>query len=161
MAATTINSYGDELTLNLFPAYKPLLPDRSGGRVRCATFTITLASQASGEDIAVAIIPSGARILSGAIIASATLANSAQVSVGLMGKDLSGLIDSTTGATVSDNVAYLKAAAVLSTTLVPFAITQALGYLYKTKKELYLTLTTSVGTVATESVTGHLFYVVD
>jgi hypothetical protein len=157
--ATTIDSYSDELEANLPPLYAPLKPNQYEGRQRIAFFTVTLASQAAGEDIAVCILPKGARIIGGLIVASATLANSAQVSVGLMAKDASGYIDE--DLSVADSVTALKAAAVLSTTQVPFAITQALKYGYETEKELYVTLTTSVGTVATEVITGHVTYVVD
>lgn len=171
MAATVINSYSDELEANLAPLYAPLKPNQYEGRVRTANFRITLAAQAAGEDIAACRLPKGARILGGEIAASATLANSAQVSVGLAAVDGTGLIDDGTalqpdggaasGTPESDQVACLKAAAVLGATQVPFAITQALGYLYETQKELYLTLTTSVGTVATEVITGSVRYVVD
>lgn len=176
MAATTIDSYSDELTLAIAPLYAPLKTNRMNGKIRNCSFRVTLASQAAGQDIAVAIIPKGARILGGTIVASAALSNSAQVSVGIMGKDGSGNIDDalasgpglkpdgsavTTGTVVSDSVTALKAAAVLSTTRVDFALTQALGYGYETAKELYLTLTTSVGTVGTEVITGHISYVVD
>lgn len=173
MAATTIARYSDEVTLNLPPLYHPLLPDRSHGRVRCATFTFTAAADVVAS-FAVACIPPNARILSGLIVASATLSNSAQVSVGLAAKDGTGIIQTLVGiagrrttanaaiaADESDGVALLKAAAVLSTTQVPFAITQALGYLYRTTKETWLTLTSSVGTLGTEIITGHVFYVVD
>jgi hypothetical protein len=91
--------------------------------------------------------------------------------VGLAAKDGTGLIDdgtirqpdgvAATGTAESDAVACLKAAAVLGTTKVPFAITQALGFLYETGKEVYLTLTTGVGAVTTEVVTGYVLYVVD
>lgn len=172
MAATVINSYSDELEANLQPLYAPLKTNQQGGRVRMCAFRVTLASQAAGEDIALCIIPKGARLLSGVIVASAALANSAQVSIGLAGTDGSGELKpagitalTTAGASSanaeSDLVTALKAAAVLSTTQVPFLLTQALGYLYETQKEVYLTATTSVGTVATEVVTGHIFYVVD
>ncbi len=149
--ATTIDSYSDALEANLQPLYAPLKTNLQGGRVRMAFFRVTLASQASGEDIAVAIIPKGARILSGVIAASATLANSATLAVGLMGKDGSGYIDDavtggpglkpdgsavTVGTPVADAVACLKAAAAQGATQVPFAVTQALGYGYETAKEL-------------------------
>lgn len=174
--ATTINSYSDAITANLQPLYAPLKTNLQGGRVRMAFFRVTLASQAAGEDIACCIIPKGARILGGVLAASATLANSATLAVGLMGKDLSGYIDdavtggpgyNTTGAAtvvgtpIADGVAVLKAAAAQGATQVPFAITQALGYGYETAKELYLTITTGTGTVSTEVVTGHVLYVVD
>jgi hypothetical protein len=159
MAATVIDGYSTQLAQIQPPAYAPLKPNEQEGRIRIAYFSLTLASQAAGFDAAVLKLPKGARILGGLIVASATLASSAQVSVGLMGKDGSGFIDA--AGAVSDAVASLKAAAVLSTTQVPFAITQALRYGYETEKEVYITLTTSVGTVSTEVITGEVRYVVD
>jgi hypothetical protein len=58
-------------------------------------------------------------------------------------------------------VALLKAAAAQGATIVPFALTQALYYGYETEKDLYLTLTTGTGTVATEVIKGHIEYVLD
>ena len=173
MAATTISGYSDEITANRPPLYSPLKTNRSHGRVRCANFTLTLASQASGTSFAVAIIPKGARLLSGAIAASATLANSATLAVGLAAVDGSGEIKSASQGTAlttamassanaeSDSTTCLKAAAAQGATQVAFLLTQALGYLYETQKEVYLTLTTGTGTVATEVVTGHILYIVD
>lgn len=176
MSATTLNSYSDEITANLSPLYAPLKTNVSGGRVRIADFRVTLASQASGEDIAVAIIPKGARIIGGILAASGTLSNSATLAVGLKGKDNTGNIDDailggpgldtagaavSVGTPISDNVACLKAAAAQGATQVPFAITMALGYLYETAKECWLTITTGTGTVGTEVVRGHILYVVD
>lgn len=159
MAATSINSYSDEITAYNSANSAALAPNEHFGRKRVSFFTVTLASQASGEDIAVAIIPKGARILSGVLAASATLANSATLSVGLMAKDGSGYIDSANS--VSDSVTLLKAAAAQGTTQVPFAITSALYYGYVAQKDLYLTLTTGTGTVSTEVIKGHVEYVLD
>lgn len=176
MAATTISGYSTEL--NQGPPgspqlYAPVKANQHYGKVRCSNFSLTLASQASGTSFAVAIIPKGARIISGLIAASATLANSATLAVGLAAKDGSGEIKSASQGTAlttamassaaaeSDAVACLKAAAAQGATQVPFAITQALGYLYETQKEVYLTLTTGTGTVATEVVTGHVLYIVE
>lgn len=171
-----VTAYSDELTANLAPLYAPLKTNRSHGRVRSACFRLTLASQVSGTTFAVARIPKGARIISGIIAASATLANSATLAVGIAGVDGTGYYDDavaggpgyktdgsavTTGTAVADTTTGLKAAAAQGATQVPFAITQALGYLYETAKEVYLTLTTGTGTVATEVVTGHVLYVVD
>lgn len=179
MAATTISGYSDQLGQTAPGApqtYGPVQANRHYGRVRCSSFKLTLASQASGTSFAVVIIPKGARIISGSIIASATLANSATLAVGLAGKDGTGYIDDavvggpgikpdgtavTVGTAVSDATACLKAAAAQGATAVGFALTQALGYLYETAKEVYLTLTTGTGTVSTEVVTGHVLYVVD
>ena len=179
MAKTTISGYSTELN-QTSPGnpqlYAPLKPNQHRGKVRMSSFSLTLASQASGTSFAVITIPKGARILGGIIAASATLANSATLAVGLAGKDGTGYIDDaltggpalkpdgtavTVGTPVSDAVACLKAAAAQGATQVPFAITQALGYLYETAKEVYLTLTTGTGTVSTETVTGHVLYVVE
>jgi len=159
MGATTLNSYSDDLTSSNAPNYAPIKVNKAGGRLRVQYFTVTLASQVAGEDIALCVLPKGARIIGGNIIASASLANSAQVSVGLMDKAGSSYIDA--ALSVSDNVAILKAAAVLSTTMLPFANTQALKFGYETEKELYVTATTSVGTVSTEVITGYVMYAVD
>lgn len=174
MAAPTL--FSDELTANQAPLYAPLKPNRSEGRVRTANFRLTLASQAAGAVFGVAVLPKGARIIGGELCASATLSNSATLAVGLAGKDNSGYYDDavaggpgyktdgsavTVGTPVADGGALLKAAAAQGATMVPFAITQALGYLYETAKEVYVTLTTGTGTVGTEVVTGSIRYVVD
>ena len=176
MAATTISGYSDEITLSRPPLYGPMKPNVQGGRVRSINWTLTLASQVSGTSFAVAKLPRGARILGGIVSASATLANSATLAVGLAGADGSGNIDDalaggptlkpdgtavTVGTPVSDAVANLKAAAAQGAAQVPFAITQALGYLYETAKEVWVTLTTGTGTVATEVVRGYVLYQVD
>lgn len=175
MAATTITRYSDSLN-QTNPGqpqlYAPVKVNIHYGRVRCSNFSITFASEVSGTSFALCIIPRGARIISGQLAASATLANSATLAVGLAAKDKSGLIHLLTAgglntdgtavaADVSDGIAVLKAAAVQGTAQVPFAITRALGYLYETAKEVYLTITTGTGTVATEVLFGHVFYVVD
>ncbi len=174
MSATTISGYSTELnqtTPGSPQLYAPVKANRHYGKVRCSNFSLTLASQASGTSFAVVIIPKGARIISGGIIASATLANSATLAVGIAAKDGTGLIDdgtavstamaAATGTALSDLTTAFKAAAAQSTTFVAFALTQALGYLYETQKEVYLTLTTGTGTVSTEVVTGHVLYVVE
>jgi len=95
--------------------------------------------------------------------------------VGLAGKDGNGYIDDavesgrrtpanaavTVGTPISDATACLKAAAAQGATQVPFAITNILGYMYETAKEVYLTITTGTGAVTTEEVWGHVLYVVD
>jgi len=171
MATTTITSYSDEIEANLQPLYAPLKTNVSGGRVRVADFTWTCASETTGQSVAVAIIPKGARILGGELAASATLANSATLAVGLKAKDNTGVIDDGTalspanvagnGTAIADLTACLKAAAAQGATIVPFALTLALGYLYETQKELWLTLTTGTGTVGTETVRGQIRYTVD
>lgn len=153
MAATTIDSYADELESYIDDGER-MDTNLSLGKLHVIPFVVTLASQAAGEDIALAIIPKGARIITGSIVASATLSNSAQISIGLADRGGSGYLDAADS--VSDSVTYLKAAAVQSTTQVGFALTSALGFLYETEKELWLTCTTSVGTVGTEVLKGYI-----
>ncbi len=164
MAATTIDSYADELESYVISGER-MDTNLSFSKLRIVPFEVTLASQASGEDIALAIIPRGARLIKGELSASATLSNSAQISIGLAGRDGTGYVDDTTGTIPSyaggtttgpltDSVTCLKAAATQSTTLVGFVLTQALGSLYEAKKDLWLTCTTSVGTVGTEVIKG-------
>lgn len=145
----------------------------SRAKVITAPFIWTAASEAAGAVVNLAVIPKGARLLTGTIAASGTLANSAQISIGLSGKDNNGYLDdvasgssiSTAGAAVTtaqaDSAVCLKAAAVQGATQVGFCLTSALGYLYEVQKECYLTLTTSVGTVSTEVVRGHITYALD
>ena len=159
MAATTIGGYSTELTQIAFPAYAPIKPNKSGGRVRIQYFTKTFAAEASGTSIALCIIPAGARILTGGIIASATLANSATIAMGLAGKDGNGFINK--GGTTSDSTTMLKAAAALGATMTGFALTQALNFGLELDKECYLTMTTGTGAVTTEVVSGYLMYAVD
>lgn len=152
MAITVIDGYSDNIgTTSIPPAGD--IPALAGGTAkRTIYFQITFASQASGHDVMLGFIPKGARILGGTHIANGALANSATTAIGLKGVDESGFIDAAN--TVSDNIAILKAAATLSTTLVPFGLTQALSFGYVAEKDLYLTLTTGAGTVAVEVVRG-------
>lgn len=179
MAATTISGYSTGLNQTAPGSpqlFAPVKANEHYGRVRCSNFKLTLASQASGTSFACVIIPKGARILGGSLSASATLANSATLAVGLAGKDGNGYIDDavvggpgrttanaavTVGTPISDGVAVLKAAAAQGAAQVPFAITNILGYMYETAKEVYLTITTGTGAVTTEEVWGHVLYIVD
>lgn len=160
MAITNIDSYEDNIEAENNFAADPSsyiapasFPGKTSGiPLRRCSFTITLASQTTGEDILIGFIPKGATFFGGTHVASATLSNSAQTSIGLKGADESGFIDSANS--VSDSVTLVKAAAALSTTLVTLGTTNALYYGYVAQKDLYLTLTTSVGTVGTEVITG-------
>lgn len=167
MATTVIDSYNDALE-NYINNGTKMDTNLSFCRTFLIPFVHTCSAEASGADIALAIIPKGARIISGEIVASATLANSAQISIGLCGKDGTGTIDdvrtgsstSTAGAAVTtaqaDSLVCLKAAATQSTTKVGFALTTALGFLYEAQKDLYLTATTSVGALTTEVIRGYV-----
>lgn len=167
MATTVIDTYSDALE-NYVNSGTKIETTLAFGRAYVIPFIHTCSAEASGSDIALCIIPRGARIISGSIAASATLANSAQISIGLAARDGLGYIDdvasgsgtSTAGAAVttaqSDSVTCLKAAAVQGATQVGFALTPALGFLYETQKELYLTATTSVGAVTTEVLRGYV-----
>lgn len=160
-AATTINSYSNEQNGVQPPTYAPLKPNQQGGRVRIAFFTKTFASEAAGEDVALAVIPKGARLIDGVFHFSATLGGTATVSFGLMGKDLSGYITAD-NSTTADSVALLMAAlASSSTAKQSFLATPTLKYGYETEKECYLTMTTAAASMSTQVLTGHVTYVVD
>lgn len=159
MAATVIDDYSDELTPHVAPLYEPLQPNESHGRVRQAFFTFTAGTEAAGLDVALAIIPKGARILEGTVSVSATT-GSATLAFGLAARDGSGYIDAADS--VSDGTALLKAAAAITTTAkADLAATQALYYGYETEKELYLTMTTAAAALASQVIKGHILYVVD
>lgn len=167
MATTVIDTYSDQLQAYVESGTK-MDTNLSFSKTYAIPFVHTCSAEASGSDIALAIIPRGARIISGEIVASGTLANSAQISIGLAARDGLGYIDdvasgsstSTAGAAVttaqSDSTTCLKAAATQSTTKVGFALTTALGFMYEAQKELYLTATTSVGAVTTEVLRGYV-----
>jgi len=162
--ATTIDNYSTELgqTAPGNPQlYAPLEPNQLRGKVRISTFTRVYASETAGDDTALCLIPKGARILSGSIVISAT-GGSTTFAVGLMGADGSGYIDDTVGATVADNTGLLLAAqTITSTAKVELAATTALSYLYETKKNLYVTITTAAATIGTQTIKGHISWVVD
>lgn len=159
MAATVIDDYSDEMALNRAPLYAPMAPNVHLGRVRMSWFTMTFATEASGADVAVAIIPKGARILSGWIVASATT-GTATLSVGLAATDGSGFLD--TAGVVSDNIAVLRAAAAITTTAkTELAATSLLGFGYIAQKELYMTVTTGAAAMAGQVVSGFISYVID
>jgi len=167
MATTVIDTYSDQLE-SFVTSGEAMDTNLSFCKTYAIPFVHTCSAEASGSDIALAIIPKGARIISGEIVASGTLANSAQISIGLCGKDGAGTIDdvptgssiSTAGAAVTtaqaDSLVCLKAAATQSTTKVGFALTTALGFMYEAQKDLYLTATTSVGAVTTEVLRGYV-----
>lgn len=171
-----VTVYSDDLEAALAPLYAPLKPNRMEGRVRCANFKWTCAAEASGTTVALVRIPKGARLLAGSLCSNGTLANSATLAIGIAGVDGTGYYDDalasgpglktddtavTTGTPVADATAAFKAAAAQGSTMVSFLLTRALGYLYETAKEVYITATTGTGSVTTEIVIGHVLYVVD
>lgn len=171
MALPTV--YSDAIQASVESNF-PAAGNLSRNRTMTAAFIWTCASEASGTVVGVVKLPKGARLISGWIIASATLANSATLAVGLAAVDGTGITDPATeawyktdgtagtiGTTVADSTTCLKAAAAQGTTKVEFLVTTALGFLYETQKELWLTLTTGTGTVSTEIVRGYINYAVD
>jgi hypothetical protein len=160
--ATTIDNYSTELgqTAPGSPQlYAPVKPNQHRGKVRMSSFTRVYATEAAGDDTALCIIPKGARILGGKAAVSATT-GSATLSYGLMAKNGSGYLDA--ALSVADNVAYLKAAAAQTTTTpVDLAATVALGMLYETEKELYVTVTTAAAAMAGQTLSGYIMYVVE
>jgi len=134
MSATTINTYSVEL--NQGPpgspsTYAPLRPNQLGGRVRRMIFTYTAASDASGNTIALAKIPKGARIFA-IQFAVGTSLGSATLAFGLAGANGNGYIDDgnvfsgqsgagiygsdSIGAQVADSTTCIAAATTYTTT---------------------------------------------
>jgi len=149
-------AFSDQLAQVQPPNYAPLRPNEAEGRVRLAYFTKTFASEASGFYMGLCRIPRGARLLRGCLYMSAST-GSATIAIGLCGKDDSGFI----APGVADGPALCLAAQTMSTTEVPFLVTQALYQGYVTVKELYLTLTTGGAAMASQTLRGYLLYVVD
>lgn len=172
MAIGTV--YSDALETQVGVNATPTPGNLGKARVVIAPFIWTCASEASGTLVNVAVLPRGARLISGVLAASATLANSATLAVGIAGRDNNGYYDDavtsglktdgsavTAGTPVADSTAAFKAAAAQGTTQVSFLLTSALGYGYEVQKECFLTLLTGTGTVSTEVVRGHVIYAVD
>lgn len=171
MAIGTV--YSDALESQVGASNTQAAGNISRAKVITAPFIWTAASEASGTTVNVAVIPKGARLLAGEMIASASF-STAQISVGIAGKDNNGYYDDaltsglktdasavTAGTPVADSVAAFKAAATITTTKLPLFATVALGFLYETQKECYLTFTTSVASVSTDVIRGYITYAVD
>jgi hypothetical protein len=166
MATTTISTYADELQAYI-ESGKKMESTLSFTKAYAIPFVHTFSAETSAS-VALAIIPRGARIISGSFGVSATM-GSASLGIGLAARDGLGYIDdvasgsstSTAGAAVttaqSDAVECLKATATLTnTTQVGFALTSALGFLYEAQKELYLTCTVSVAAAGTQVLRGYV-----
>lgn len=164
--ATTISTYSDELE-NYVTSGEKMDTNLSLCKTYVIPFVHTFSAETSAS-VALAVIPKGARIISGSFGVSATM-GSASLGIGLAGKDGSGYIDdvasgsstSTAGAAVtaaqSDAVECLKVTATLTnTTQVGFALTSPLGFLYEAKKDLYLTCTVSVAAAGTQVLRGYV-----
>lgn len=162
MAITTLTAYSNEgeVIAGVADDLTPLPPNKSGGRVRIQRFSKTFASEASGTNFGLCLLPAGARILGGEFQFSASLGGVTTWSLGLKGYDESGFID--LADTVSDAVAALFAAiALTSTAKQVIAATQALKFGYQTEKQLWVTATTAAGSMGTQVLEGYILYVLD
>lgn len=159
MAATVLDGYSTEQAQIQPPTYAPLKPNQYEGRIRCAFFSKVFTTEAVATDLALCVIPKGARILGGQLCFSAST-GTATIAIGIMDKAGSGFIDA--ALSVSDNIAFfLAAAAITVTTMQEFGATQALNYGYETEKEVYVTLTTGTAVMAAQTLKGFVRYVVD
>lgn len=171
MAIGTV--FSDALETQAGSGATPAPANLSRSKLIVAPFIWTAAAEASGTVVNVTVLPKGARLISGNLIASASF-GSTQISVGISGKDNNGYYDDasvaglktdasavTAGTPVADSAAGFKAAATITTTKLPFLATIALGYLYEVQKECYLTLTTSAATAGTDVIRGEVVYAVD
>lgn len=159
MAVPTI--YSNQVTKMVGVDYQQLKPTELHGRRRVAFFDYTSTALTAGSRIAVTRIPSGARILGGYWLLSATLGASTTLSVGLAGVNNDGnyLADP---ATADSDTVLLGATASTGTTKVEFANTVALKNGLTLDKECYLVLATGGATLtAGVTVQGAVEYVVD
>jgi len=162
VAAITFEDYSDQMDTVLAEGGGKLKPDEQHGRVRMTrfTFTVPTGDTADGSNIAVAILPKGARILGG-LIKGEALGNSSTVDIGLAGRDGNGYYDDPAVNADSDEF-FLAAGATNGAFNLTFAATIALGYGYLLTKECYLVITTETGAWdAGQDIVGHVEYVVD
>jgi hypothetical protein len=140
--------------------YAPLTTTQYEGRIRVATFTVTLAAQAAGL-YTLCQLPKGAKIVRFEHLHEASLGASATISLGLAGKDNSGYISDSPS--VADAPAFFRAAATDTTTTVQVVgVTAALGWQYSTQKEVLVTATVAVAALpASGTWSGQILYVVD
>lgn len=141
--------------------YAPMQTIQYEGRLRIATFTVTLASQGTGL-YTLCQLPRGAKIIRFEHLHEVSLGASATISIGLAGKDNSGYI-SADNTTTADAPALFRAAATDTTTTVQvLGQTAALGWQYTTQKEVLVTATVAVAALpASGTWSGQILYVVD
>jgi len=159
----SIDLKGVEYTLATAVGHTPVAPNQMGGRVRMAYFTYTTPATTGvtdGQNIGVAVIPKGARILGGKLECEA-MGTTAAVDIGLKGNDNTGYIDADDSVADDDDL-FLAAGDISSAASLTFADTIARNYGYETEKEVVLVLTAETANWAAEKdLYGHIEYVVD
>lgn len=165
MSKPTGSNYSAEL-MRVPPqsvTYSPLKPSEEHGRVRMAYFTRAVAAEAQNTLIGLCKIPKNARVLKGKFSKSATTGATVNYDIGLCGKDNSGYIDDTVGATVADAPAHFgNIANTTAAQVADFADTAAQNMGYTLVKDCYLTLTVKDAAVsAAATISGYVLYVVD
>ena len=160
--AITINYYGTEMTQVRAQGNAPLKPNELNGRVRIARFNFTVPSgdAADGSNVAVIVLPKGARIMGG-VVKGEALGNSSVMDVGLRGNDGSGFIN-TDNDVADDDDFFLAAGATNGAFNLTFADTTARNYGYELQKECQLVLTADTGAWDPgQDIVGHVEFVVD
>lgn len=144
-------------------AYSPLKPSEAHGRIRMAFFTVVLLAQAQNLLIGLCYVPKNARVLNSVWNKSATAGATVDFDIGLAGKDGSGNIDDTAGATVADAPAFFgNIANTTAAGKADFADLQASNFGYTLKKDCILTMTVKDAAVTAGcTVMGFVRYVVD
>lgn len=161
--AILVELYSDELTQVRAEGHELLKPNEMHGRVRMCRFSYTTPATVGvvdGQNIAMCILPKGARILE-VFAAFEAMGGSAALDIGLMAKDGSGYIDEDDS--VADDDDLLGAAiSVVSAGETIAADTIAQNYGYEIGKECYLVFTAETGNWAAEKdIVGHVLYVLD
>lgn len=144
--------------------YSPLKPSQWHGRVRVASFSYAFAGTEVKDTTILGLcnLPKNARVLQATVITDATTSTST-FQIGLIGRDGSGLIDATTGATVADNATWWgTVGAVAGAQTAVVANTAAQHALYTLVRDCIAILTvktTDIG--APFGLSGYFLYVVD
>lgn len=144
--ATVFNS--DQMTKLLGVPRQFVKSNEFGGRVRRAFFSCTLPGSglATGDSITLCTLPSGARLLGGQFMWSATQGATATTAIGVAG---------TTGA-------YFAAAVTASTAIFPIINTQALLFGSETTAVTTVLATNAAAAWTASSVlSGYIEYMVD
>lgn len=115
-----------------------------GGRVRCFSETVTLASQATTDTIEVGILPIGARFLYGVYNSTVTLGGTAEIAIGITG----------------NTAKYMASTALTAVTPTLFGKGAAVGVKLTAQEIVFITIAVAA-LPASGTVSIQLFYTID
>jgi len=162
--AISIESRSSELT-GVAPTAQgnaKLQPNEQGGRIRMARFSYTVpaGNEADGNNIALCIVPNGARVLR-VFVTFGAMGAGAQLDLGIMGRDLNGFYDAA-GTLADDDDLFGAGQDVSAAGELTLADTIAQGYGTELDKDCFLVATVeNAAWAAASALIGHVEYVVD